>query len=155
MQGEHIHTYMTAIGMVSICSDGHSVTAVYLPCENLPAMEDREDDITSQASEEIDEYLSGRRKKFDVPVYQDGTEFQRDVWDAVCAIPYGKTATYGEIAETIGRPGASRAVGTACGLNRIPLIIPCHRVVPKDGTGNYAGGRALKIRLLTIEKEYR
>ncbi len=156
MEGEHIHTYMTAIGMVSISSDGRCVTGIYLPCENLPAMEDREDGIMSQAASEIDEYLSGRRKEFDVPVHQEGTEFRMRVWDALKAVPYGETAEYGKIAEAAGHPGASRAVGTACRMNRIPIIIPCHRIVPSDGTvGNYAGGKALKIRLLTIEKEYR
>lgn len=155
MQEEIIHTYMTAIGMVSICSDGHRVTAVYLPCENLPAMKEGEDDILIQASRELDEYLAGRRKDFDVPVSQNGTEFQMEVWKAIGAIPYGETREYGKIAEDIGHPGASRAVGTACGLNRIPIIVPCHRVVPRNGTGNYAGGKALKIRLLTIEREYR
>lgn len=155
MQEEIIHTYMTAIGMVSICSDGHGVTAVYLPCENLPAMKNGEDDVLRQASRELDEYLTGKRKEFDIPVSQSGTEFQMEVWEAIRAIPYGETRGYGEIAEGIGHPGASRAVGTACGLNRVPIIVPCHRVVPKSGTGNYAGGRALKIRLLTIEKEYK
>jgi len=155
MMSECIHTYMTAVGMVSICSNGISVTAVYLPCENLPAMEDAEDDITRKASAELDEYLSGRRKTFDVPFSQEGTEFQTAVWTEISKIPYGSTVTYGEIAKAVGHPGAARAVGIACGLNRIPIIVPCHRVVGATCPGGYAGGSVLKRNLQTLEKEFK
>lgn len=152
---ELIHTYMTAVGMVSICSDGESITAVYLPTENLPAMEEGEYDVMRRASKEIDEYLAGKRKEFDVPTRQPGTEFQTRVWDAISRIPYGSTMRYSEIAGKIGNPKAARAVGTACGSNRIPIIIPCHRVVASTGIGKYLGGTALKKRLLALEKENR
>lgn len=79
------------------------------------------------------EYFAGDRITFDVEVRPQGTEFQRTVWSALLAIPYGETASYGEIAAEIGRPQASRAVGAANGQNPVPLVIPCHRVVGADG----------------------
>ena len=80
------------------------------------------------------------------------SEFTVEVLDAVSDIPYGETATYSEIAEAIDHPGAYRAVGTACGRNPVPIVIPCHRVVPSSGgNGSYAGGSALKKRLLDLE----
>ncbi|MFA6641911.1 MAG: methylated-DNA--[protein]-cysteine S-methyltransferase [Methanomethylophilus sp.] len=153
MAPEHIHTYLTSLGMLSISSDGAVITGVYLPTENLPSLPEGTDLLMNRAAEEIGEYLSGRRKTFDLPAEQEGTEFQHQVWHAITAIPYGKTKTYGEIARQIGRPGAAQAVGTACGNNRLPLLIPCHRVTAADGLGRYAGGGQLKLRLLRLEHD--
>ncbi|WP_201013591.1 methylated-DNA--[protein]-cysteine S-methyltransferase, partial [Candidatus Methanomethylophilus sp. 1R26] len=94
-----------------------------------------------EAAAEIGEYLAGGRKKFDVQYLQEGTSFRLDVWRALSEIPYGKTVTYAELAEASGHPGAARAAGSACAANRIPIIVPCHRVVPSDGgVGSYLGG---------------
>ena len=152
---EHIRTFVTAIGRVSVVTDGYTVRAVYLPSENLPAMEEGTDPVMEQAEKEIGEYLAGKRKVFDVPLSIEGTDFAVDILTAMTGIPYGSTVTYGELAERAGHPGAYRAAGTVCRNNRIPIIIPCHRVVASDGLGQYAGGTALKQRLLTIEREYR
>lgn len=100
---------------------------------------------------EIEEYLAGDRREFDVPFHLRVTPFQFRVLEAISVVPYGATATYGEIADRIGSPRAARAVGAACGANPIPLIIPCHRVVSSAGLGGYGGGLELKRKLLHHE----
>lgn len=105
-----------------------------------------------QALTEIDAYLSGALRVFQVPVDLRGTPFQRRVWSEVAGIPYGVTATYGEIAARVGRPRAVRAVGAANGANPLPLFVPCHRVIGSDGAlRGYGGGLAVKAALLRLE----
>jgi methylated-DNA-[protein]-cysteine S-methyltransferase len=102
---------------------------------------------------QLEEYFNGKRRKFVLVLdLSHGTDFYRDVWHLVQAIPYGRTRSYSTIAETLGKPHASRAVGQANGRNPIPIIIPCHRVIGKDGglTG-YAYGLEMKEALLAIE----
>lgn len=108
---------------------------------------------TDAAARELDEYFSGRRREFDLPVDLELVGgFRRDVLDRLRQIPFGSTATYAAIAASVGNPGAVRAVGTACARNPVPLIVPCHRVVRSDGTiGNYRGGTAAKHALLAME----
>ncbi len=96
-------------------------------------------------------YFSGLIAPFPLPLDPDGTGFEKSVWKAIAAIPRGEVRTYGTIAESIGRPKASRAVGGACGRNPIPVIIPCHRVVASGGPGGYTGGLRIKRVLLAIE----
>ena len=101
---------------------------------------------------QLTEYLEGKRRVFDLPLQLEGSDFQKEVWKAVSHIPYGKTASYGEIAHLIGKPKASRAVGAANGANPIPIVIPCHRVIGSDGSlTGYGGGLALKSRFLALE----
>lgn len=97
-------------------------------------------------------YLTGGRRDFDLPLDIAGTPFQEAVWQALVAIPYGETRTYSEIACEIGKPQAVRAVGTAIGANPVLMVVPCHRVIGKNGkiTG-YRGGVAMKERLLRLE----
>ena len=105
---------------------------------------------------ELKEYASGLRTVFTFPVLPEGTAFDRQVWEAVAEIPYGETATYGEIARRRGKPGAARAVGTANGRNPVPPVIPCHRVVAAGGgLGGYGGGLPLKRKLLDLETRKR
>jgi methylated-DNA-[protein]-cysteine S-methyltransferase len=103
-------------------------------------------------AEQLRAYFDGRLTEFDVPLAPRGTPFQRTVWDALRAIPYGETITYGELAERISRPTAARAVGLANGRNPIGIIVPCHRVVGSTGdlTG-YGGGIERKRQLLSLE----
>lgn len=104
------------------------------------------------AAEQLGAYFAGRLRVFDLPLAPAGTQFQRDVWSALLAIPFGATATYGELARRIGRPDAVRAVGTANGANPIPIVIPCHRVVGADGSlTGYGGGLDVKRQLLALE----
>jgi AraC family transcriptional regulator, regulatory protein of adaptative response / methylated-DNA-[protein]-cysteine methyltransferase len=99
------------------------------------------------------EYFAGERRAFSVPLHSPGTEFQVRVWTALRDIPYGRTTSYEALAATVGRPGAQRAVGKANGDNRIAIVIPCHRVVRKDGTlCGYGGGLWRKRRLLELER---
>ncbi len=113
---------------------------------------EQESEIVRRALWQITEYLTGQRRAFDVPLDVRGTDFQRAVWSAVAGIPYGHTRSYTDVAETIGRPSAVRAVGAANGANPLPLIIPCHRVLGKHGalTG-YGGGLDIKRLLLEME----
>jgi len=112
-----------------------------------------DDQQNELALNEIHAYLRGELRQFTVPVDLRGTEFQCDVWNTIAQIPYGKTISYGELASTIKRPKATRAVGQAVGANPVPIIIPCHRVIGSSGglTG-FGGGLPLKERLLGLER---
>ena len=91
--------------------------------------------------------------KIDSPFISSGTDFQKQVWVGIAKIPFGQTVTYGDLAKSIGKPGSSRAVGSACGANPLSLIIPCHRVVGMHGLGGFAGGLGVKRKLLELEKK--
>lgn len=106
------------------------------------------------AARELEEYFSGRRRGFDLPVDLTlARGFRREVVELLPRIAYGATASYREVAEMVGRPAATRAVGTACARNPVPLVIPCHRVVRADGsTGAYRGGPEAKVALLALER---
>jgi methylated-DNA-[protein]-cysteine S-methyltransferase len=108
--------------------------------------------ILESAAQQLREYFAGERTAFDLPLQPEGTEFQKQVWQAVYTIPHGQRRSYKEIATSIGRPTAARAVGTAIGQNPICVIGPCHRVVTSSGKlGGYAGGVAYKTKLLQLE----
>ena len=130
-----------------------ALTRLWLP-GTLPDRYGRgeETPLLRAAREALLAYFAGERRDFDLPLAPAGTDFQRAVWDALRAIPYGQTRTYGEIAAAVGRPKAVRAVGQANHVNPLPIFIPCHRVVGKGGalTG-YAGGLDLKGALLALE----
>lgn len=114
---------------------------------------EHDDDILRETRRQLDEYLEGQRKGFDIPVLMVGTDFQKDVWNAVMRVPYGASSTYSQIARDIGKERAVRAVGNAMAANPIAIIIPCHRVVGSDGTlVGYGGGLSRKSRLLTLER---
>ncbi|MCB0947412.1 MAG: methylated-DNA--[protein]-cysteine S-methyltransferase [Mycobacterium sp.] len=115
--------------------------------------EPADDDAFSEAVEQLSGYFAGELTEFDLDLRLAGTEFQRRVWAALRTIPYGETRSYGQIAEQIGSPGASRAVGLANGRNPIGIIVPCHRVIGSTGgmTG-YGGGIDRKRALLALEK---
>ena len=102
---------------------------------------------------DLNSYFNGSDKGFNQKVkFLEGTEFEKDVWKALHKIPFGETRTYKWIAETVGRPGASRAVGQALSKNPVPIVIPCHRVIESDGSiGGFSSGVNTKIRLLEME----
>ena len=106
---------------------------------------------TRDAKKQISAYLNGRLTKFTLKLDIQGTDFQKKALKKVAAIPFGKTKTYGDIAKAINSPNASRAVGSANATNRLPLVIPCHRVVATTGLGGYAGGLKMKKKLLDME----
>ncbi len=110
-------------------------------------------ELARKAKTEILGYLTGKVRKFSVPVVLDGTPFQRRVWAKLVAVPYGRTRTYGEIASELGKPRAARAVGAACRDNPVPIIVPCHRIVSGNGMpGGFAGGVEMKQALLALEQ---
>jgi methylated-DNA-[protein]-cysteine S-methyltransferase len=109
-------------------------------------------DVVREGARQIDAYMRGQRRVFDLPLGLYGTEFQQRVWRQVLGVPYGQTATYQEIADAIGNPKAVRAVGAANGRNPLPLIVPCHRIIGRDGhLVGYGGGLWRKEWLLRHE----
>lgn len=113
----------------------------------------RQTPLLQRTMQELSEYFSGVRKTFSIPLRPSGTAFQHKCWDALLRIPYGETRTYAQQAQMIGNPKACRAVGMGNHLNPIPILIPCHRVVGKNGTlTGYAGGLSIKEKLLTLER---
>jgi methylated-DNA-[protein]-cysteine S-methyltransferase len=111
----------------------------------------------AEVCQELEEYFSGRRLVFRLPLdMEQGTPFQKRVWRALQEIPYGEKVSYKEVAHSIGQPSATRAVGAANGMNPLPIVVPCHRVISSDGTlGGYGGGTQVKQRLLELEAETR
>ncbi len=115
----------------------------------------RQNPVLTLAALQLQEYFAGQRQQFALPLKPAGTEFQKLVWRALTRIPYGSTSTYKELAEAIGNPKASRAVGSACHRNPLPVVIPCHRVIGSSGSlTGYAGGLELKAALLKLEQEH-
>lgn len=139
------------LGLLTLRAEDGALTAILFGDQRtgLPGS----DQILDQAEAELKEYFAGERKEFAVPVRLTGTEFQKKVWAALAEIPYGETATYGEIAARIGKPKACRAVGTANHHNPVPIIVPCHRVIGAGGSlTGYGGGLEVKAYLLTLER---
>ncbi|MBQ6430723.1 MAG: methylated-DNA--[Oscillospiraceae bacterium] len=114
--------------------------------------EEESDSATDLAAEELMEYFSGKRKEFTVEVSPQGTPFQLAVWQKLAEIPFGRVATYGDIARAIGRPTACRAVANAVGRNPLLIVFPCHRVVAASGLGGFSAGIAAKRTLLRLER---
>jgi len=109
--------------------------------------------VLVETERQLDEYFSGKRKEFSVALDMSGTRFQKDVWEALLAIPFGETRSYGQLAKQLGNPRATRAVGAANGRNPVSIIVPCHRVIGSSGklTG-FAGGLDVKAHLLSMEQ---
>lgn len=152
-------TVDSPLGPLTLVAEGDALVGVYLAGQAHRPADERfgapapDDDATlAAAATELAEYFAGRRTSFTVPLRPAGTAFQHAVWDAIAAIPYGRTATYGELAQELGRPTAVRAVGAAVGRNPLTIVVPCHRVVGAHGalTG-YAGGLDRKRTLLALE----
>lgn len=147
-------TYVPSpIGCLRITASDAGIQAIEF-CEN-PGPEPREiAPCLHLASRQLEEYFQGRRWEFDLPLDLQGTAFQKKVWAALCGIPCGRTASYGDIARAIGRPGSGRAVGGANHRNPVAIVIPCHRVIGSDGglTG-YGGGLWRKQWLLEHERK--
>jgi methylated-DNA-[protein]-cysteine S-methyltransferase len=147
----------TALGELTLVADGDRLTGLYFPHHwYRPAVLGEfvdGDPFFAGVAEQLDDYLAGRRTSFDVPVALAEDEFQRQVWDMLTEIPYGETTTYGALAGRLGDPALAQRVGQAVGRNPVSIVVPCHRVVGKDGklTG-YAGGLRRKQHLLDLEE---
>lgn len=136
--------------MIGVRSESSFVRLLKREYDAMPV---REDAFFDPIKKTLSRYWNGEPVEFDLKLdLSDATPFQAAVWKALCKIPYGEMRSYDWIAEKIGRPSAPRAVGHACGQNRLPIVIPCHRVIRKDGSlGGYTGGLRIKKRLLKIE----
>jgi methylated-DNA-[protein]-cysteine S-methyltransferase len=148
-----LYTRQTEIGCIGLAERDGALIELALRAqpmlERLP-----EPELIRRTVAQIEDYLAGRRKSFDVPLHAEGTPFMRRVWDALGRIPYGETRSYKDIAAALGQPGAMRAVGMANNRNPIALIIPCPRVIGADGTlVGFGGGLELKRRLLDLEAD--
>lgn len=148
--------FQSPLGQLTIQANEQGILGVWLPVYTTQPEELGEKDesfpILVEAKVQLGEYFASERTEFSLPLAPQGTDFQQKVWHALCNIPYGESWSYQELAESIGKPTASRAVGTANGRNPISIIVPCHRVIGKNGqlTG-YAGGLEAKKTLLKLE----
>ncbi len=168
IQGKIIVPYHSPLGTLSIIADDEGLRALLLPgeMENLPKgdsggsgskaeakIKPISQSVIDATKEQLTQYFKGERKVFDLPLAPKGTELQKKVWAALLEIPYGETRSYGDIAEAVGNPKGARAVGMANNRNPIAIIIPCHRVIGKDGSMvGYGGGIPAKEKLLELEK---
>lgn len=153
---KHIWYTGSPFGPIGIAEDGRGIFSLFfLRGEKPGSMEETRTPLLGRAEEELAEYFSGIRREFDLPLSLEGTEFQRADWAALLEIPYGETRTYGQIAVRLGNPKACRAVGMANHRNPIAILVPCHRVVGKNGSlTGYAGGLNIKAGLLGLEKHH-
>ncbi len=149
-----VWVYETALGKVALAEENGKITHLFFGGEQTPKETvHRETGALKEAARQLDEYLQGERRAFDLPLAPAGTAFQVRVWEALSKIPYGETTSYGKLAAEIGKPGGARAVGMANNRNPIPVFIPCHRVVGADGSlTGYGGGLPIKEKLLALEK---
>jgi methylated-DNA-[protein]-cysteine S-methyltransferase len=147
------HTQIPSpIGPLQLIGNEHALHGLYMhPCD--PPDDWREtSEPFANAIAQLDQYFAGERTEFDLELDMRGTQFQKDVWNALRTIPYGETRSYGEIAKQIGRPDRARAVGAANGSNPVSIIVPCHRVIGADGSlTGYGGGLDRKRFLLDHE----
>jgi len=151
-----VKEYETLIGKITIGEIDGYITNIYFENDKLPNnIEVKETDLIKETIRQIQLYLSGNLRNIDVPIAINGTKFQKFVWNELSKIEYGQTCTYKEVAVKIGNPKACRAVGNANNKNKLPIIIPCHRVVGTSGKlVGFAGGLDIKQKLLDIEKNY-
>lgn len=147
------------LGDLLMVADGTQLTGIYfLNCKHAPVVQNDwslnpRHPVLQQAGGQLQEYLAGTRANFSLPLDCAGTDFQKEVWRQIARIPFGQTVTYTELAKRAGAPHAIRAAGTATGRNPLSIIIPCHRVVGKNGSlGGYAGGLPRKRLLLETER---
>jgi methylated-DNA-[protein]-cysteine S-methyltransferase len=147
-------TVDSPVGELLLTSDGTALTRLLFDGAPDPAWQERRDDVLEEAARQLAEYFAGDRIDFDLPLAPAGTPFQLRVWEALRAIPYAETVSYGQLAARLEAPGASRAVGLANGRNPISIVVPCHRVIGASGalTG-YGGGLDRKRLLLGLERE--
>ncbi|KFU82427.1 methylated-DNA-[protein]-cysteine S-methyltransferase [Amycolatopsis lurida] len=144
---------------LTLVAEGESLCGVYMvqqrhrPAEETFGHPDPGSRIFVDTEKQLKEYFAGQRTNFDLPLSFGGTAFQQMVWEGLLGIPYGETVSYGQLADRLGRPSASRAVGLANGKNPISIIVPCHRVIGSNGdlTG-YGGGVQRKRQLLDFER---
>ena len=148
-----LETLDTPLGTLQIEATERGLCGIWFPSRSIDqGPTAKTNRVISLAKQELNAYFTGKLTTFSVPLDWQGTRFQESVWQALLAVPYGKTVTYGDVARAIGRPRSSRPVGGAVGKNPLPIIVPCHRVIGSDGSlTGFTGGLDIKIRLLELE----
>ncbi|HBX36466.1 MAG TPA: cysteine methyltransferase [Pseudohongiella sp.] len=159
MSTTYYSVYESPVGSLLLAGDGSALRLIGFPSGKAARQPQpdwmRRNEAFKQVKQQLQAYFAGELKSFDLNLAPQGTDFQRQVWQALQQIPYGATASYGDIARQIGRPDASRAVGAANGQNPIPIVIPCHRVIGSDGSlTGFGGGLACKRQLLVLEQQH-
>lgn len=154
---ENSYMFKSPIGVLKISEENNRITGVDLQRENTDVVvtqrHQQHTDLLYEAYKQLNEYFAGRRREFELPLYFRGTVFQQTVWRELQKIPYGETRSYADIAIGIGNPKAVRAIGQANHRNPIMIIVPCHRVINKNGTlGGFGCGLEVKKFLLDLEK---
>lgn len=146
-----VYNHSSPVGVISIEADSFYLKRVSFSRLSCPGHSTNE--IILETISQLDRYFAKERKFFDLPLDRSlGTFFQRQVWQAMSQVGYGETKSYRELAEMIRKPQACRAVGNACGQNRFPIIIPCHRIIRSDGSlGGFSGNLSIKKKLLELE----
>jgi len=142
------------VGRLRLVSDGASLIAIEFENQQNSIREgvERIDAVLTACRDQLKEYFAGTRRRFDIPLAPSGTAFQKSVWQALSGIPYGQLRSYRDIAEILNKSRAVRAVGAANGRNRLPIVVPCHRVIGSDGSlTGFAGGLDAKRALLKLE----
>jgi methylated-DNA-[protein]-cysteine S-methyltransferase len=147
------------VGLLTLVAENRTLTKLFMDAQrhapepgSFGEPGDPADEPFASAAAQLDAYFAGQLTEFDLPLAPAGTPFQRQVWAALQQIPYGTTVSYGELADKLGKPNASRAVGLANGRNPIAIVIPCHRVIGADGSlTGYGGGLDRKRFLLDLE----
>jgi len=153
----HFARLPSPVGELTIGADATGITAIAFPGE-VPTAQgaDNPSPLIREAVRQLRAYFAGRLTHFELPLNPAGTAFQKSVWQALLAVPHGATASYGEIAAAVGNPRASRAVGLANGRNPIAIVVPCHRIIGRDGSlTGYGGGLDRKRWLLAHEQRRR
>lgn len=149
----YMYYYQTPLGKISIAEENGAITNLWFPGTPPPVEADLwETAVLKRAGKQLTGYFAGGTHAFTVPLAPEGTEFMKSVWDQLQTIPYGTTQTYQEIAVVLGKKNGARSVGLANNKNPVPILIPCHRVIGKNGklTG-YRGGVGIKQKLLELE----
>lgn len=146
------------IGRMLLVGDREKLLELHFSKEleklHIPAEWQEDEPFFAETLRQLKEYFAGNRREFFLPIAPRGTPFQERVWQELCSIPYGETTSYGAIAARIGKPKACRAVGMANNKNPIPIIIPCHRIIGKDGSlTGFGGGLDVKRQLLDLERQ--
>jgi methylated-DNA-[protein]-cysteine S-methyltransferase len=144
------------VGPLLVAGDGRSLHLIEFPANGVKRQPladwSRNDALFDTAFHQLEAYFDGRLTRFDLDLHIGGTPFQNKVWNALCEIPFGETISYGELANRIGNPAASRAVGRANGANPLPIVIPCHRVIGSDRSLTGFGG-GIEVKRLLLEHE--
>ena len=145
--------FASPLGTLQLRGTDAALTGVFMEPHPQPHDAVRDEAPLREAQRQLEEYFAGEREEFSLALEADGTDFQQRVWESLRRIPFGETASYGDIARRIGNPRAVRAVGLANGRNPISIIVPCHRVIGADGSlTGYGGGLERKRFLLALEK---